>query len=407
MAVVALVLFTGSESAGVLAARRALAAQSAVLNEPIELKVDTVEMPEPWAEDQLRDLTVGDFGIFAHTGTAAGSGEQWQLAREGWVGLGLDASLIATGEIFGEHRYVAGRVNAGEPGDSAVVWRSDVGPGDWESTFAVSGGHIASLVGINGQLVAVGYEDYEKARAWVSTDGTSWNVADFEDADRAVVNSGTSDGSAGVFVGYQDGSFPLIERHMASIWRTDIAGSIERVSMPDLGSLGFGYSIGGFRLSDGIEGVVRNEQGFIAYTGFLQVWDGFQGPTLEPREAWASLVLLSADGIDWSAQVLTDFAIYQVVPFGDGLLAAAALPPESDTEMINVDGVTTEVASAVTNRLYYSDDGLTWREVANSPQFGKPLLAVNASGDVIAVDEFAAEDRAIDTTTVYVVSRGG
>jgi hypothetical protein len=104
--------------------------------------------------------------------------------------------------------------------------------------------------------------------------------------------------------------------------------------------------------------------------------------------------------------VLTDFAIYQMVPFGDGLLAAAALPPDSDTQTIEVDGVTTEAASAVANKLYYSDDGLTWRELTNSPELGKPLLATTDGGDVLAIDEYSAEDKTMNTTTAYVILSG-
>jgi hypothetical protein len=95
-----------------------------------------------------------------------------------------------------------------------------------------------------------------------------------------------------------------------------------------------------------------------------------------------------------------------MVPFGDGLLAAAALPPDSGTETIEVEGVTTEVASSTVNKLYYSDDGLTWRELTDSPGLGKPLLATTDGGDVVAIDEYAAEDMTKNTTTAYII-RGG
>ena len=141
----------------------------------------------------------------------------------------------------------------------------------------------------------------------------------------------------------------------------------------------------------------------MAYTGYLHVWDGFQDFTLEPREAWASLVLISPDGQEWTPHVLSDFAIYKMVPFGDGILAAAALPPESDTVTVDVDGVTTEVAVSVENRLFYSEDGLMWEAIADSPTFGKPLLAPTSDGSVIVVDEYRAEDPETSATQTFIV----
>ena len=82
---------------------------------------------------------------------------------------------------------------------------------------------------------------------------------------------------------------------------------------------------------------------------------------------------------------------------------AAALPPDSDTEIIDVEGVATEVASSVVNKLYYSDDGLTWREVTDSPELGKPLLATTDGADVVVIDEYAAEDKTNSTTKAYVI----
>lgn len=55
------------------------------------------------------------------------------------------------------------------------------------------------------------------------------------------------------------------------------------------------------------------------------------------------------------------------------------------------------------SHLYYSEDGLTWRPVDNSPAFGKPLLQITDNGDVIAVDEHQVEDRTADTATVHTI----
>jgi len=405
--VVALVLFAGNETVGVFAARRALAAGPAVAEPPIQLRIEVIDSSKPWPVEALRDLSVNDDGIFAHTETPEAVSEQWQLTDAGWTSLGVDASLVTAGETFNGIRYVAGRLHAGEAGDTAVILRVDPESEDWETVFTVTGGNIAALINVGGQLVAFGHEDgFENLRAWKSVDGTSWTSAEVEQSDSAYVGSGTSDGKVGVAVGYQDGSIPLIERRGASIWLDDGAGRTRPAALPDLGSLGFGYSIGGFRIPDGLEDVVHGKRGFVVYTGYLQVWGGFEGLTLQPREAWASLVLRSNDGNQWTAHVLTDFAVYQMVPFGDGLLAAAALPPDSNTETIEVEGVTTEVASSAVNKLYYSDDGLTWREVTDSPGLGKPLLATTDGQGVVAIDEYAAEDKTKNTTTAYIIRSG-
>lgn len=407
LAVVALVLFAGNETIGVFAARRALAAGPVVVEQPIQLQIETIASSKPWPAEALRDLSVNDDGIFANTATPDAVSEQWQLTDAGWTSLGVDASLLTAGETVDGIRYVAGRLHAGEAGDTAVILRDDPESGDWETVFSVTGGNITALINVDGQLMAFGHEvDYENLRAWKSEDGTTWTAADVENFDSAHVLKGTSDALVGVAVGYQDASLPFIERRGASIWLDDSTESTRLADIPDLGSLGFGYSIGGFRIPDGLEDVVHGDLGFIAYTGYLQVWDGFEGLTLQPREAWASLILRSMDGNEWTAHVLSDFAIYQMVPFGDGLLAAAALPPDSDTEIINVEGVTTEAASAVANKLYYSEDGLTWREVTDSPELGKPLLATTDGGDVLAIDEYAAEDRTNSTTNAYLIRSG-
>jgi hypothetical protein len=406
LGVVGLLLFTGNESRGVFAARRALASGSAATEQPIQLPVETINTPKPWPRESLNDLTVADNGIFALTETLEGVEDQWLLTEEGWVSLDLDISLITSGETFGGVQYLAGRLNAGEAGDTGVILRLSGASGEWETVFSVTGGNFTALITVDEQLVALGYEVYETPRAWTSSDLTSWTDHEVEHSRPAYLGGGTSDGSIGIGTGYQDNSLPLIERRNPSIWLIGADGALKLADTPDLGSLGLGYSIGGFRLPEGIEGAIHGAPGFLAYTGYLQVWDGFQDLTLDPREAWASLVLRSEDGTDWTAHVLSDLAIYQAVPFGAGFLTAAAPPPVSDTEVVIVDGEAVEVASRGENKLYYSDDGLTWHEVAGSPTFGKPLLTTTERGDVLAVDENAVEDRSAETTPTYLIRVG-
>jgi hypothetical protein len=406
LGIVGLVLFTGNESMGVFAARRALATGSAVTEQPRQLPLETIDTSKPWPEEILRDLSVGDNGIFALTETPEGVSDQWLLTEDGWVSLGLDVSLITGGETFDGIQYLAGRLHAGEAGDTAVILRLGSTSQDWETVLTVTGGNLTSLMAVDGELVALGYEVYETPRAWTSSDGTSWSVHEVEHTHPAYLGAGTSDGSVGIGVGYQDNSLPLIERRNPSIWLSDAEGALRLADAPDLGPLGFGYSIGGFRLAEGIEDAVHSAQGFFSYTGYLQVWDGIQDLTLDPREAWASLVLRSENGTDWTAHVLSDLAIYQAVPFGGGFLAAATLPPASDTQISVVDREAVEVGSRGENKLYYSEDGLTWQEVVGSPTFGKPLLTTTESGDVLAVDEDAVEDTSAETTPTYLIRVG-
>lgn len=138
------------------------------------------------------------------------------------------------------------------------------------------------------------------------------------------------------------------------------------------------------------------------------IWEGFTGDglALEPREAWSSLVVVS-DGSTWRAHLLPNITIHQMVPFGEGLLAAAARTPESETRTIETieleDGTSQTVFVSPPSHLYYSEDGLTWRPVDNSPEFGKPLLQTTDNGNVIAVDEHQVEDRTTDTATVHTI----
>jgi hypothetical protein len=92
-----------------------------------------------------------------------------------------------------------------------------------------------------------------------------------------------------------------------------------------------------------------------------------------------------------------------MVPFGDGMLAAAGLPPVSDTVTVDVDGVAAEVAVSVDNKLFYSEDGIASEAVADNLTFGKPLLAPTSDGSVILVDEYRAEDPETSTTETFIV----
>lgn len=323
-AVVLMVVFVGTETFGVLSARRAIASGVVVGDGVVDVDMAVKQLSEPWADLEaplgLHDLAQLPEGIIAIASSSEGEPESWLLEENGWTKI--------------------------DPVEYPI---------DWGAT--VEDGFIAESA-TNGDItVFAGYRD-----SLLSVDGTP------------------------------------------SLWTLGSDHQLQTADLPSLRPLGFGYLIGGFRLSDGIEHVIHTEAGFVAYTGYLQVWDGFEGLTLEPREAWASLLLTSTDGQVWTPHVLSDFAIYKMVPFGDGILAAAALPPESQTMTIDVGGVTTEAASAVDNRLYYSEDGLTWEAVGESPTFGKPLLTTTTDGRAIVVDEYQAEAPGTPATETFIVN---
>jgi hypothetical protein len=240
------------------------------------------------------------------------------------------------------------------------------------------------------------------AEGWTSIVDVEYPVDWGAAVDNGLIAESATNGQTTVFAGYRDSLLSV--DGTPTLWTSDSDGGLQAADMPSLRPLGFGYLIGGFRLPDGIEHVIHAETGFVAYTGYLQVWDGFEGLTLEPREAWSSLVVTSTDGQEWTPHVLSDLAIYKMVPFGNGILAAAALPPESDTVTVDVDGVATEVAVITDNRLFYSEDGLTWEAIADSPTFGKPLLAPTSAGSVIVVDEYQAEAAGTSATKTFIVN---
>lgn len=324
-AAIVMMTFVGTETSGVIGARRAIAAGVVVTGGVVGIDIAVNRVSEPWAPIHgplgLRDLELRPEGIVAIASDPQGIPQSWVLDVDGWTRI-----------------------------DDVEY------PIDWGAT--VDNGSIAQSA---------------------------------------------MDGETAVLVGVSQDSL-LSPDGNPTIWTSTHGGTLEAADVPSLRSLGFGYLVGGFRLPDGIEHVIHTDSGFVAYTGYLQVWDGFEDFTLEPREAWATLVLTSADGHEWTPRVLSDFAIYQMVPFGDGILAAAGLPPESDVVTVDVDGVATEVAVSLDNKLFYSEDGLSWAGVADSPTLGKPLLALTSDGRVIVVDEYRAEDPGDPTTEVFIVT---
>jgi hypothetical protein len=319
-----MVIFVGTETFGVVSARRAIAAGVVVTDGVVDLEMTEDQVSEPWSGLRtplgLHDLEVRPEGIVAMASETEGDPQSWLLGVDGWTMI--------------------------EDVEYPIDWGATVGHG-------------------------------------------------------SIAQSAT-DGETTVFTGVTEESL-LFPDGNPTIWTRTDGETLKTADVPSLRSLGFGYLIGGFRLPEGIEHVIHTDSGFVAYTGYLQVWDGFEGLTLEPREAWASLVLTSNDGQEWTPHVLSDFAIYQMVPFGNGMVAAAGLPPGSDTVIIDVDGVPTEVAVTVENRLFYSEDGLRWEAIADSPRFGKPLLAPTVDGRVIVVDEYQAEDQESPTTEAFIV----
>lgn len=404
MVAAALVLVVGTETLGVLAARRAIADGVVVLDQAVDFPIDIDEMAEPWAPQGLSDLSINAAGIFAH-----GQDGPWQLGAEGWSPIGLAADFIVDGETFRGDAYLIGQQWL-ESGDRNLIWRFDRPSQNWETVFSIGGDgsstHLSDLVAVEDNLMATGYVELGKVAAWNTPDGSIWTPIEVEQSRESSFNDATSNQEARVIVGMEDRSLPLVERHYPAIWAIGSSDQLDSVDMPDLRSLGFGYLIGGFRLSDGLEHVLPFGNGFVAYTGYLQIWDGFHdGLLLEPREAWSSLVLLSEDGATWQPHVLSEFGIYTMVPFGEGLLAVAALPPPTNTEVLELDdGTTVTAAARPANRLYYSDDGLVWQPVADSPAFDKPLLTTDGAGGALVLDEYQAADDFAETTIVYGIS---
>lgn len=201
----------------------------------------------------------------------------------------------------------------------------------------------------------------------------------------AHVNDIASSGTGLVGVGEERSRTLFGSDGSPAMWNlTD--GARESFEMPSLRSLGFGYLVGGFRLSDGIEGIVSSGDALVAYTGGLQVWDGWRDGALDPREAWASLVLVEDSG-RWMPHLLTDFAIVDVAPRRNGILAVAARTPESDTVPFGLsDGTEIQRAATPMSSLFFSTDGLSWQPVTESPHYQQPMLAPDGLGGALVVD---------------------
>lgn len=242
---------------------------------------------------------------------------------------------------------------------------------------------------------------------WTSTDGEEWVEADI--ATEGAISDVVSNGTTAVAVGKQDRSLPLVELVDPVVWRSTGQGNWEPVEIEGLGPLGFGYLIGGFRLHDGLEHVTLLGDGFFAYSGLLQIWGGLEDWHLEPEEAWSSLILLSPDGATWEPHVLSDFGIFQVIAFGDGLLATAARRPDANTEFVEDPNTGEEIEVAVSPPVgvYHSVDGLTWNEVAGLPDFDRPLLMPVSDNRAHIVDtQRIAQDSDFPSFEVRTLSTG-
>lgn len=422
-ALAVVVVFVSGEAIGVFAARRAIASGSAVSDQTVALEITDFELPDPEIALGAGDgLITTDLGVTSSMIAAylidPSSGSPWgeavaRLTTDGWELLDVDLGLVFDSTVFGGRELILGFRETLVQGlhqppdrDYAVY---EIPPGSDQprqlhvfDDAAEESVFLSISAGENGLVVTSRTDD--SLNLWYSEDGKIWTAG--KPFASGVVNGSVTSGDQTLLVGSRFGLIPVEEFGTHAIWRHTGGVSPEPVDIAGLRSLGFGYVIGGFRLSDGLENVLAFDHGFIAYTGYLQVWDGFSGGiALEPREAWSSLVVTSIDGITWEAHLLSDFGINQIVPFGEGLLAVAARRPESDTRTVEAeDGTTVEVAVAPPSTLYYSEDGLIWRSVKNSPEFSKPLLVRADDGRIIAVDEHAVEDREADTTTVYVIT---
>lgn len=415
-----LVVFVGSEFLGVFAARRAIASGSAVLAEPIRLDISSQVMADPetvfGSGDSLitSDLAVTSSMITALIGDLSDPDAEWRLARltgDGWQRLNVDLDHVLDSTVVSGREFILGFRDRsvlidGHPTTERDYVIYEIGPDSDQPVelhvFENESGHFQTIAGSNQGLVAISHTD-NTFQIWESADGETWVEGE---SFTGRVNSATASSNTILFAGLELGLLSFEELGSHAVWTLTADGRVQTADISGMRSLGFGYILGGFRVSDGLRDVIQVDDGYVAYSETLQVWDGWDnGVNLEPSEAWSSLVVTSTDGASWEAHLLPDFAISQIVPYGNGLLATAGRTPESDTQMIeDEDGTIHEVAVSPPKTLYYSEDGLTWRPVENSPEFSKPLLVQTKDGDVVAVDEHAVEDRDNNTTRIHILT---
>jgi hypothetical protein len=141
-------------------------------------------------------------------------------------------------------------------------------------------------------------------------------------------------------------------------------------------------------MADGFEFAAAGDAGFIASSGGLQLWEGFDDDiSLDAGEAWSTLVVTSPDDQEWTPHLLGGLALWQIVPFDGGWLGLGMLKPERNTEVIVIDGQETLVAVDPPSTLYYSADGVQWEHVIGSPSLGRPAMALVGSDQVVVVDQ--------------------
>lgn len=108
---------------------------------------------------------------------------------------------------------------------------------------------------------------------------------------------------------------------------------------------------------------------------------------MDPGEAWSTLVVTSPDGQEWTPHLLGGLALWQIVPLYEGLLGLGTLKPESNTEVIVIDGQEILAAVSPPSTLYYSADGVQWENVIGNPSLERPAMALVGPDQVVVVDQ--------------------
>lgn len=340
--------------------------------EPVVFDTRDVTSDVAW-DPSHDDSYVGvDNELYAVTGSGLWrwDGSGWVNELEGPTGR-VGRSFLGAGEAGGANAMSIRSVDleADEAVYSNEIWRAAAN-GPWGS--AASPATTAGFLAADGSSYVMVDVD---GVAWSSTDALEWTEVDVPGLRRGSVDlANGGDTTLLMSTPYDDIEF--LGGVATSMWRNDGDG-FDPVDLPSLRSLGFGYVLGGFRLPDGIEDVVAGDNGYLAYTGGLQIWDGFDRGTLilEPREAWSALMLTSADGTDWDPQVIAGIALYEITPVSGGYLAWATARPASDTVTITDDDLfrDIEVAVSPTPHLAYSTDGLVWSPVVGFESDGRAI----------------------------------